>query len=57
MLSKVCVACISVLCLFTEPGGVDSSILPTLTFPEFGPVQGSAFILSTHIPTGSKTTV
>lgn len=51
--------CVFVVCafLFTEPGGVDSSLLPTWTYSGFGPVLGSAFVLFTHIPPGSKTTV
>lgn len=53
----MCVKCLSVLCLFTEPRGVDSSLQPILTFSEVGPVQGSAFVSSAHIPPGSKTSL
>lgn len=49
IIQGVCVACMRVLCLFTEPGGVDSSRLPTLTFSAFGPVQGECSrLIRTH---------
>lgn len=34
------VACMCVLCLFIEPGGVDSSILPTFNLVGFGQCWG-----------------
>ncbi len=53
-----CVLRVCVCCVFSQsPEGEDSSLLPTLTFFEFVPVLGRAFVLSTHIPPGSRTTV